>query len=208
MIGFVLAATHLASVRLPARVENVESRRILEEARARVQNAETIQVTEVRVYVYHPSTSTRWWFRKGGFYRCEDSQGILIASPTKCWGVRPDLKGYKVYPGAQTDWSLSKEIGLGDFGDPAKMPTIGEPKVLWWQGQTALRIEVDGRATMTPQTKLYYYFDPKTHDPIGVSANLGSIDQVRVYKDLKLNPKIEDSKFRFVPPKGWKLVKG
>ena len=93
------------------------------------------------------------------------------------------------------------------FRRSGEMPTIGKPEQVKWHGLTALRIEVDGTKTMTKETKLYYFFDPKTHDELGVSADLGSVTQVELFSDLKINPKIEDSVFQFVPPKGWKLVK-
>ena len=85
------------------------------------------------------------------------------------------------------------------------MPTIGTPRPVVWHGKSALRAEVDGRKTMTKETKLYYYFNPKSHSQLGVSENLGSMKQVAIFSDLKLHQKLDDATFRFVPPKGWKL---
>ncbi len=185
------------------------SQKILNEVRDRVARASTITVTVTQLVEEFPKpVKTKWWFRKGGYYRAESPQGTLIASPTKCWSYKPTGKSYMEFPGAQKDWSLSAATELGRFGDPKMMPPIGVPVTVKWRGRQALRIEVDGTKTMTKETKLYYFFDPKSHDPIGISANLGSVTQVTVFTDLKLNPKIADSVFRFVPPKGWKLVKG
>ena len=184
------------------------SRQILDEFRDQVAKAKSIRVTVVNLVEEFPKPAqTRWWYRPEGYYRYESAQGTFIASPEKCWSYRSTGKSYKVFPGAEKTWSLSKQIGLGDFGDPAMMPTIGTPKAVVWHGKSALRVEVDGRKTMTKETKLYYYFDPKSHDQLGVSANLGSMTQVAIFSDLKIDQKLDESTFHFVPPKGWKLVK-
>ena len=69
-----------------------------------------------------------------------------------------------------------------------------------------LRIELDGRKQMTKETKLFVFVDPKTHNPIGISGNLGSMTQVVIFEDLKVNPPLSDSLFTFMPPKDWKQV--
>ena len=65
---------------------------------------------------------------------------------------------------------------------------------------------MDGTKEMTKDTQLFAYVDPKTHIPIGISANLGSVTQVVLFEDLKINPKLSDSVFTFSPPKGWRKV--
>lgn len=185
------------------------SQEILDEVRHRIAKATTITVTVTKLVAEFPHpVRTKWWFRKGGYYRSESQNGTLIASPAKCWSYRPTGKTYMEFAGAETDWSLMRATGLGGIADSAVMPPIGGPKVVTWRGRRALSIQVDGTKTMTKETKLYYFFDPKTHDPIGISANLGSVTQVTEFTDLKVNPKIDNSLFRFVPPKWWKRVKG
>lgn len=180
------------------------SQQILVKAKDRIDRATTLSVTvESFAEEFPRPEKTKWWYRKGGYYRYENAQGWLIASPTRTWSCKPSEKGYKILPGSQTDWSLSRQTGLGDLLDPALMPPIGGPKRVKWHGRSTLRIEVDGRKAMTKETKLYFYFDPKTHDHLGTSANLGSITQVRIYWNVEINPTIPASKFRFVPPKGW-----
>jgi len=190
-------------------MQSSTSQDILEKVREKVARADTITVTVTQFIEEHPKpVKTKWWFRKGGYYRFESPTSTIVASPSKCCSFKPTGKGYMEFPGAQTDWSLSRETGLGGIGDPTTMPPIGEPEMVKWHGQQALRIELDGTKAMTKETKLYYFFDPETHDPIGIAANLGSLTQVTQFTDLKFNPKIEESVFRFVPPKGWKLLKG
>ena len=182
---------------------------ILLDVRERIERADTITVTVTQFAEEFPKpVKTKWWYRKGGFYKFESPQGTLIASPEKCWSYRsPSEKKYKEFPGAQVDWSLSKETELGGPGYPSDLAPIGVPTIVEWQGRRALRIELDGTKKLTAETKLYYFFNPATHNPVGISANLGSVTQVTVFDDLKINPKIEDSVFRFVPPQDWSLVK-
>jgi hypothetical protein len=185
------------------------SRQVLDEATHKIEKAQTLSVTALKLTepCRHPS-QTKWWFRKGGYYRSESDQDTVVASPARRWRYRPTTNEYAVLPGAPTEWSLYKEIGLGNFGFPADMPTIGEPRQCVWFARSALRIEVDARKTMGKDTKLYFFFDAKTHDEIGISANLGSVTRMTVFSDLRINPKIDDSTFRFTPPSGWKRVKG
>lgn len=184
------------------------SQGIVSQARDRIERADTIIVTVTQVVEEFPNpTKTKWWYRKGGYYRHESPKGTFIASPEKSWSYRSaSEKSYKVFPGAQRDWSLSRQTGLGGVKDLSQLPPIGIPTTVQWRGRRVIRIEIDGTKRMTAETKLFYFFDPATHNPVGISANLGSITQVTVFDDLKINPKIEDSVFRFVPPKDWNLV--
>jgi hypothetical protein len=185
------------------------SQSILKQAQDRIARATTITVTVTQVVEEFPKpVKTKWWFRKGGFYRSESPIGTLIASPAKCWSYQSRGNAYMEFPGAQPNWSLSRETGLGSFGEPGMMPTVGAPTKVKWRGRPALRVEVDARKTMTKEAKLFYFFDPKSLDQIGVSANLGSMTQVTEFSDLRINPKISDSIFSFTPPRGWKLTKG
>jgi outer membrane lipoprotein-sorting protein len=189
--------------------QSLSAQSILKQAQDRIARATTITVAVTQVVEEFPKpVKTKWWFRKGGYYRSESPMGTLIASPAKCWSYQPRGKSYMEFPGAQSNWSLSQETGLGSFGDPTKMPTIGVPKAVKWRGREALSIEVDATKTMTKEAKLFYFFDPKSLDHIGISANLGSMTQVTEFKDLKVNRKIADSIFSFTPPKGWKRIKG
>lgn len=190
-------------------LQALSSRQVLDAFATRIRSAQTLGVTVVELVEEFPKPrETRWWYRKGGYYRAESAARTVIGSPTRCWMLWPSSKRYQVSPGTAEDLTVSRITGLGDFGDPTSMPSIGDPKSVVWHGRRALRIEVDGTKTMTKETKLYFLFDPKTLDQVGVSANLGSMTQVRIYKNLKLNPKLDPSLFRFVPAKGWKLVKG
>jgi hypothetical protein len=134
------------------------SQAILDEFRDRIARATTITATVTQLVEDFPKPiKTKWWFRKGGYYRCESARGTLIASPTKCWSYQPTGKEYMEFPGAQTNWSLSQETGLGSFGEPSKIPTIGVPTTVNWRGRAALRIQVDATNTMTKEAKLFYF---------------------------------------------------
>lgn len=181
---------------------------LLKGAVQQISQAKTLQVTVAERYdEFGRSFETRWWFKKGGYYRSESAQGTLICNPERCLSYKPNIKAYMLFPGAQTNWSLQVETGLGEFGNRPRLPTIGDPKRLTWKGLDVLQVEVDGTKSMTKETKMYFFFDPKTKSHVGTSANLGSIEQVRIYKDLKVNPKLDDSLFIFDPPKDWKLIK-
>lgn len=182
-----------------------QSQPLLDEVHRRIEAATSLSVTvTVTTEEFPKPQTTKWWWKRGGYYRYESAQGIFIGCPTTSWSVKPSEKGYKVLEGVQTNWSLSREVGL-DFLSMG-LPPIGEPTKVTWHGKQALRVELDGKR-MTKETRMYVYFDPLTHDPLGVSANLGSITQVRIFSDLKINPQIPASMFQFVPPKGYKLVK-
>jgi outer membrane lipoprotein-sorting protein len=88
----------------------------------------------------------------------------------------------------------------------SKLPIIGMPIKTLWHSRSVIRIELDGRKQLTKETKLFVFIDSKTHLPFGISANLGSITQVDIYENLKINPKILDPAFQFSPPKGWTRV--
>ncbi len=186
------------------------SQGIVTQTRDRIERADTIIVTVTQVVEEFPKpVKTKWWYRKGGYYRYESPKGTFIASPEKSWSYRSaSEKAYMAFPGAQTDWSLSRETGLGGVGDLSQLPPIGIPMTVEWRGRRVVRIQIDGTKKMTPETKLYYFFDPATHNPVGISANLGSMTQVTEFADLQINPKIDDTIFKFVPPKDWKLVTG
>jgi outer membrane lipoprotein-sorting protein len=181
------------------------SAQLIAEAVGLVEKAQTATVTVAKLSEEFSSApyKTRYWFRKGGFYRTESPQGTLICNPKQSWAYLPKGTGYKMYPGAPTDWSLGRELGILDLG---RFPPIGSPKSVSWHGHPTLRVELDGRS-LTKETKMFCFFDPVSHFPLGISANLGSVTQVRVFENLKLNPKIDPAMFTFVPPKGWKLVK-
>lgn len=184
------------------------SHQIVENFRQKIAKASAVRVTVTYLHEEFPKPfEVKFWYRKGGYYRTESKQGTLIASPSKCWSYKPTGKTYREFPGAQRDWSIVAATGLGEF-DPAFMPTIGRPELVKWHGLTTIRVELDGRKQMTKETKLYCFYDAKTLDQVGISANLGSITQVRIFRDLKIDPKIDEKMFRFSPPKGWKLVKG
>ena len=181
---------------------------IVENFRQKIAGASTVTVTVTSLHEEFPKPfDTKFWFRKGGFYRTESKQGTLIASPTKCWSYKPTGKTYREFPGAQRNWSIVVATGLGEF-DPAVMPPIGPPEHVKWHGLSTVRVELDGRKQMTKETKLYCFYDAKTLDQVGISANLGSITQVRIFRDLRIDPKIDPKMFQFTPPKGWKLDKG
>lgn len=184
------------------------SRQLIDAFAAKMAAAKTVTVTAtVDTEEFPRPQVTKWWWMKGGFYRYEGPTGTLIASPQRCWAYKPTGKEYKVYPGAEPWWSIVAGTGLGEFGGPGQLPPIGAPKRVTWRGMSVWRVEVDGRK-LTKETVMYFFFDVKTLNHVGTSANLGSITQVRVFRDIKLDPKIDPKMFSFTPPKGWKLAKG
>jgi len=185
--------------------QTLSSAVIVEDALRQVDAAEGITVTQLRTTEEFPR-NTRWkyWFRKGGYFRADAGTLTDISNPKEGWTFDSVKKIYQSRKPIPSDFRLTSVIGIDILR--AGLPIIGQPKAMQWRGRPTVRVELDGRAKMTKETKLFVFFDPKSHLPIGVSANLGSMTQVVVYEDLKLNPKIEDSKFQFVPPKTWKKV--
>ncbi len=127
-----------------------------------------------------------------------------VGNPKKGWTYRSDKRIYQVRPPLPATFSLLPAVGLDTL--QAGLPVLGELRKVAWRNRATLRIELDGRGQMTKETKLFVFFDPKSRLPIGISANLGSITQVIVFENLRINPKIDAKLFRFVPTKGWRRV--
>lgn len=190
-------------------IQSTTASEYLIQAKEKIAAANTLTVTVTRLNEEFPKpTKTKWWFQKGGFYRSESPEGTVIGSPEKTWSFRPTGKAYMEFPGTPKSFSLSQATGLGYFRSISEMPPKGEPKSVKWRGRMVVRVEVDGTKSMTKETKLFFFFDPKTRDHVGISANLGSITQITEFSDLKINPKIPPSMFTFVPPRGWIRISG
>ncbi len=172
---------------------------VLHDAWRQVEQAQSISVTKMRTTEEFPKESrVRLWWRKGGYFRSDAGALIDLNNPKQGRTYRADKKIYQLRTPLPASFNCLPTIGLDLFG--AGLPIVGEAKKLVWHKYPALRIELDGRKQMTKETKLFVFVDPKTHAPIGVSANLGSMTQVVIFENLKLDPKIEDSMFQFVPP--------
>ena len=179
---------------------------ILQDAWTKVDHAKAATVSMVRTSeeFKQNASSVSYAFRSGGYFRAKSGQVVDVSNPKQGWTFRADKKIYQVRTPVPTTFKLTSALGLGLIHQG--MRTIGDPTPTRWHGWSTLRIELDGRQAMTKDTKLFIFVDPKTHLPIGISANLGSLTQVVEFVDFKLNPPIKDTVFQFAPPKGWKRV--
>lgn len=178
---------------------------IVQDALRKIDQADTATVTLVRGIEEFPGrTRTRYWFRKGGSFRAEAGPLVDVSDPRQGWTYQTEKKIYQSRPPIPPTMSFASIVGLDLLR--AGLPIVGAPRQMAWHGHPAIRIELDGRKRMTKETKLFAFFDPKSHLPLGYSANLGSVTQLAIFEDLKLDPKIDGAKFQFVPPKDWKQV--
>ena len=189
----------------------VSAKSLLNDAWTQFDHANTLSMTMVFTSEEHrwpmaKDETTKFTWRKGGFVRMEGKNDeVDILTPKVAYTYRPDKKIYQVdKPASETLEMVLGQLGIHAFH--AAWPVLGNPTPTVWHNFKAIRIERDARQEMTPETKLYDFVDPKTHLPIGVSANLGSITQVVIFKDIKLNPKVPAAVFQFTPPKDWKRV--
>ncbi len=178
---------------------------ILNDAWSKIENAKSIAVTlVVTTEEFKRESRTSYAFRKGGYFRAQSKNLVDVSNPKQAWTFRSDTKTYQSRPPLPKEFNLGDTLGLEFFH--AGLSSIGHPTKTTWHGKSVLRIELDGRKSMTRETKLFVFIDMKDHIPYGFSANLGSITQVTVFENLKINPKLDDHIFEFRPPKGWKLV--
>ena len=177
----------------------------MHDVKLQVDKAHTIVFTEVKTTEEFPHDSrTHMWLAKGGYFRAETGKTVDLSNPKTAFTYRSDKKIYQVRDPLPKDVSIASLVGLDLF--QSNLRVIGQPKQMVWHKMPAIRVELDGRKQMTKETKLFVFLDPKSHAPIGVSANLGSVTQVRIYENLKLNSTIDPTKFQFTRPKGWKKV--
>jgi len=178
---------------------------IMKDAARKLEHAQSIQYVEDRFNEeFRKGVRTSYWYRSGGYFRAESPTITDISNPRQGWTFRKDKKIYQARPSVGPEFKIAARLGLEFFGP--NFPVIGESQSVIWHKMTALRVELDGRKQMTKETKLFVYFDPKTHLPVGISANLGSLTQVTMFENLKLGAAIPASIFSFSPPKGWKKV--
>lgn len=180
---------------------------ILQDAARLVHRASSLSLTLVKTTEEFPRPQeTRFWWRKGGFFRAEGKDSFDVGTSSGGWSWWPSKKQYERRPGLPVSFSLAPQVGLDIFS--VGWPPIGEAKAVAWHGYSTLRVELDGRKQTTKEAKIYVFVEPKTHAPIGLSMNLGSVTQVAIFKDLKIDPKIADAMFLWSPPAGWKEIKG
>jgi outer membrane lipoprotein-sorting protein len=185
----------------------LSAKQLLNDAWSQFHNAESMTMTMVITSEEHlrGDLTSKFFWRKGGFLRIEADHEVDVSDTKAAYSYRTDKKMYQVEHPAPADLELVLgQIGIHAFHAP--WPVIGNPTPTVWHGFKTIRIELDARKDMTPETKLYVFVNPSTHLPIGVSANLGSETQVMIFKDVKINPTIPHSAFQFTPPKGWKQV--
>ncbi len=185
--------------------QSVSGAAILKDACAKVDSAKTLTYTSVELTEeFKGEHRIRYSFKTGGYFRAETPTVIDVSSPKGGWTYRADKKIYQSRPPIDSSFSVAWLKGFDIFHSSS--PVIGVPKEVVWHKMPTLRIELDGRKQMTKETKLFVFVDPKTHNPIGISGNLGSMTQVVIFEDLKVNPPLSDSLFTFMPPKDWKQV--
>jgi outer membrane lipoprotein-sorting protein len=178
---------------------------LLNDAWSQVDHAKSISVTVERgTEEFPPNTSTKFYWKAGGYFRAESKATVDVSSPQHGWTYSISKKIYQSRKPVPSDMTLSKVIGVDMFH--AGLPVIGEPAPAVWHGRHTLRIELNGKKAVTKETKLFVFLDAKSHLPVGVSANLGSMTQLRIYTDLTIDPQIPDDVFNFKPPSGWKEV--
>ena len=187
--------------------QEATAKAILDEALAKIEHATTLSMTVVETTEEFPRASrTKCAYRRGGFLRLDNRRAVQVASPESAWEYSTSGKTYESLPTLPKDLNAAQALWwLRVFA--ANLPILSGPTPVTWHALDALRLELDGRKEMTKEAKLFVYFDPATHLPLGVSANLGSITQVKIFEHLQLDVKLRDSLFAFVPPPGWKQRK-
>ena len=177
---------------------------LLQEAWKQVDHARTLTVVEVKTKEEFPhEVRTRYWIKVGGYFKAKSGTLFDVSSPDGAWTYDTLKHIYQKRPPIPSNFNLMNALNLDMFS--VDWPPIGQASGLVWHGHHATRIECDGRR-LTKETKLFLFIDPQTHLPIGISANLGSMTQVDIYEDLRVNPKLSDEEFTFKPPQGWKEV--
>lgn len=177
---------------------------LIREAERKIERAKSITVTMVlTTEEFSKESRVRYWYQKGGYFRAESGTVTDVGNPKGGWTFQASKKIYQKRPALPANFRFSSTLGLDVLG--SKYPPVGAATNVTWRKRPALRVQLDGRQ-LTKETKLYVFFDPKTRLPIGVSANLGSLTQVRVFENLKVNPTIDPKLFQFTPPTGWRQV--
>jgi hypothetical protein len=178
--------------------------KLVEDAWSQVSSAKSITVTVLRTSAeFGGESRVRYAYRSGGYFRADDGVVIDIGTPNGGWTYSPAAKKYQIRPALPKDYEFAQNNALGAF--QGTCPAKSAPVAVTWRGRNVLKVEVDG-TKLTKDTKMFLFVDSKSHYPVGVSANLGSLTQITVFEDLKLDPKIADSVFTFTPPKGWRKV--
>ena len=178
---------------------------LLKDACAKVDQAHTLTYTSVQMTEeFGGQQRVRYSLKTGGYFRAETPTITDVSNPHGGYTYRTDKKIYQPRPAIGAGFSVASLKGFDIFH--GSYATIGVPKEVVWHKKRTLRVELDGTKEMTKDTQLFAYVDPKTHIPIGISANLGSVTQVVLFEDLKINPKLSDSVFTFSPQKGWRKV--
>ena len=179
--------------------EAVTSKLILAEVKQKLDHAKSLTVTVIsEIEEFHRSKQQMFAYRKGGYLRIEDGQVVTVANPTKAWAFSTHLKKYKTLPLPDQRYTAVQIVTVG-----IDLPILSEPVSVRWHGMSALKIEFDGRQAMPKETKLFGFYDPKSHLPLGISANLGSMTQITIFKNLKLDAPLADSLFTYKPRDGW-----
>lgn len=185
--------------------QTLSAKAILNDSWSKVQSARSITVTRIKTTEeVHREARIDYSFRTGGYFRAQAGPRVDLSSPKQAWTYQTDKKIYQSRNPVPTNFSLPLAIGLDVVH--VQWSIIGDPKAMKWHGKDTLRIELDGRKALTKETKFYVFVDPRSHLPVGISANLGSITQVTIFENLKINPPLKDKVFQFTPPKGWKRV--
>jgi outer membrane lipoprotein-sorting protein len=183
--------------------QGTSGKELIASAIRRLNLARTVSVTQIQTTEEFPKARrTRLWFQKGGYFRSEADEIVDIGNPRKGWTYDKSKHIFQLRPAPPASFQAADAIGISDL---AGFPVIGTTEAKTWHKRNTLRVELDG-TRMTKETKLYVFLDAKTKLPVGISANLGSITQVRLLEDLRLDPKLDAKLFQFSPPKGWKQV--
>ncbi len=176
--------------------------KIMAEAWEKVSQAKSISVTKLQTTEeFKRDLRVKFYFRAGGYVRVEKPLLTDISNPKQAWTFRTSKKTYQSKAAVPVSFNINSLLGIEMFN--SGLPILSGPSPVVWHNHSTLRIELDGRKVMTTRTKLFVYVAPKTHLPIGISANLGSVTQVTIYENLKVNQPLSDSLFNFVPPAGW-----
>ena len=178
---------------------------LLRDAWNQVSGAHSITVTEVRTSEEFPRDHlVKYAWRTGGYFRSEAGNVVDVGNPKEGWTYSAEKKIYQVQTPLPVDFSILPGLDLNILN--AGWPILSDPIPVAWHKHKSLRVELDGRKALTKETKFFAFFDPQSHLPVGFSANLGSLTQVTIFEDLKINPAIKDATFQFTPPKGWTRV--
>lgn len=178
---------------------------ILQDAWTKVNGAKSMTVTLLRTTEeFGHQHRRKYAWRKGGYFWSQNDAVIDVGNPKGGFTYESDKKIYQVREPLDPYFTLVSYLDLDVLH--AGWHVIGQPKPMAWHGKKTVRIELDGRKALTKETKFFLFFDPKSHLPIAISANLGSVTQVSIFEDLRINPQIPDNLFHFTPPKGWKRV--